>query len=695
MSDRLQRAAACFPALRGRLRFLFTPLVVLLCQGTATPPIIGQHEEQPPVMPEPGPTRIDVEFAGVTLDGRPFDLRETNERRRIVVYLFESRARLRDSATRAAEQLHRERHEHNLTVVGLMSPPGFHPDRPTSASRTDMVKLASQCLEKAGATFPCIVDPGGQITKLYTQGAAKLRREVLPTFVVFPVRGQGGDGNGFPATEAEKSAEPAAYMHRRVLKLFGIEPPGVAEPLAGDYPTAPDVPLVDTAGKTHRLADYRGHVVIVVFLVRTCHMCKDELKFLQRMLTSHGSGQGARLRVIGVSIDADGSELKRFVAEQGYTFPVCGDSDWTIRNAYGYRGSTPDTFVVAPDGTVRYRHRDHTPEMNKVLDMEIRTLLGLDTSPLLGPWRYSGDRSCRICHPEQYADWTLTRHACAWETLVRTGRQRDSACVPCHVVGYGKRDGYTPNLNRRHLADVQCEACHGGNGCKAFTGRDSGPVTAEVCTKCHDAKHSPRFDFATMRPRVLHNRATELAKLPRTEREKQLKRLCSGAQRELFDPDAAYIGSAACGECHPTAYEALRDKPHTGATERLARPARDHWSVPRHKRGVVGIRKAECLRCHVTGFGRPGGFPAEVPDEPALHAMAGVGCEACHGPGKAHADDPGKPRAIAKLGGTCNECNVLPICRQCHDDSNSPEFDYHTALPKARHPTGDASQGYQ
>ena len=78
-----------------------------------------------------------------------------------------------------------------------------------------------------------------------------------------------------------------------------------------------------------------------------------------------------------------------------------------------------------------------------------------------------------------------------------------------------------------------------------------------------------------------------------------------------------------------------------------------------------------------------------------MSGMYDVPCDACHGPGKAHCDDPKKPRAIARLGGTCNACNVLPICRQCHDDTNSPEFDYRTALPQARHPAGDPKQGYR
>jgi mono/diheme cytochrome c family protein len=204
--------------------------------------------------------------------------------------------------------------------------------------------------------------------------------------------------------------------------------------------------------------------------------------------------------------------------------------------------------------------------------------------------------------------------------------------------------------------------------------------------------HSPRFDFAAYRPRILHNRQAELDKLPRAEREARLRRLCAGTGEALFDPDTPYVGSGVCARCHPTEAAALKDGFHAHALEALAKPAPIEWRIPRYKRGVVGLGRPECLRCHTTGYGRPGGYPATT--SPILDARAattgGVGCEACHGPGKAHADDARKPRAILRLGGTCPECNVLPICRQCHDDANSPDFDYAKALPKARHPVARA-----
>ncbi len=263
---------------------------------------------------------------------------------------------------------------------------------------------------------------------------------------------------------------------------------------------------------------------------------------LQKSLGKAARPDGPWLEVLAICIDTAGERLRQFIEERGYAFPVGDDPDWTARRAYRVLGVVPDTYVIGQDGTVRYHHRSVSPVLNDVLHMEIRSLLGLEPKPLLAAVGISGDEACRVCHLRQHTDWQLTRHACAWETLVRMGKQDDPECVRCHVVRVAEPGGFVSMTLTPHLANVQCESCHGGNGCKAFTGKPVEPLKAETCQTCHDAKHSPRFDFAAARPRVLHDRAEALAKLGPAEREGQMRKLCSGADRELFAPDVPYRG---------------------------------------------------------------------------------------------------------------------------------------------------------
>ena len=682
----------------GRLIVPVVIVAMLVCWAAGSGSSAEPTTTPPPPRGPGGPPSYFA-FRAPAIDGWQFDFAELNTRRRIILLLFDPTGQGTPWAARAAQRLHEERHEHNLTVIGVMMPASYW-SRPPDSMRTGQVHFlqllaaAWDWQKKTATTFPCLVDRTAAVTKRYTKAAKITDRDWMTALFVFPRYARSAEGMAIRASNARQSAEPDGFLYRAVLYQFGIEPTAGVEPLGGDHPQAPDVTLVDTKGTTHRLSAYRGRAVVLVFLMLKCPRCKIQAAFLEEMWKKYGPSARpgkASLQVLGVCTDATGLKLRSFMAERGYTFPVAGDADWKIRGAFRFRGGVPDTFFIAPDGRVRYRHRDHRGDLSPTLHMEIRQLLGLDNPrPLLSATGYSGGRSCRVCHTRQHTDWTLTRHACAWETLVRVGKEGDPKCVRCHVVGYGEKGGFVSGLETPHLVDVQCESCHGQNGCAAFTGRPSPAVPAATCQKCHDAKHSPRFDFAAARPRMLHNRAAALEKLPRTERQKVLKKLCSGIDRQLFNPDTPYVGSAACGKCHPTAYKALADGRHAKATRALKDAAPDYWRTPPHKRNVVGLGKAECLRCHVTGFGQRGGFPAAVPADPLIHPMAGVGCESCHGPGKAHVDDPKKPRAIAKLGGTCNECNILPICRLCHDDKNSPRFDYRTALGRARHAFGKA-----
>ena len=650
---------------------------------------------RPPRAAQP---RNPLAFAADTLDGWRYDFAERNARRQLVVYLADVAAPDSARLTAVAQRLHAERHTHNIEVVGVVVPPGYKvlsarriPSRRPSAA--ELAALARKHLAEARATFPCVTDPDAAIVERYVKAGGRYRLDALPAFYPFPVKARDPIGRPMFATTGAKAADHGDYVYRRVLKQFGIETTADVDPLAGHHPSAPDVTLTDTAGKTHRLRDYRGRLVILVLIAQYCPRCKAELTFLQSMLATYGKARRTRepwLELLVLCTDVSGDKLKKMAAERGYTFPVAADADWAVRSAFRYRGATPDTFVIDPQGRIRFRHRGYTDQTAPLLHMEIRAILGLRTRPMLRPDTYAGDEACRICHEHQHADWTLTRHACAWESLVRIGRQDDPKCFPCHVVGHGQAGGFVSAKRTPELQNVQCESCHGKNGCEAFAKGAPSPITAATCTPCHDARHSPRFDFDAYRQRTLHNRALELAKLPRAEREQRLRRLCAGGDAQLFDPDTPYVGTAACAPCHPTEHKALQDGFHARALDPLSKPAPDRWDVPRPKRGIVGLRKPECLRCHVTGHARAGGYPKAAPDGPLRHPLAGVGCEACHGPGKAHAADPKKPGAIVKLGGTCPECHVLPICRRCHDDANDPDFNYPAALPRATHPVGRA-----
>jgi hypothetical protein len=103
----------------------------------------------------------------------------------------------------------------------------------------------------------------------------------------------------------------------------------------------------------------------------------------------------------------------------------------------------------------------------------------------------------------------------------------------------------------------------------------------------------------------------------------------------------------------------------------------------------------DCLRCHTTAYGRPGGFPEK--GLVAQHAdLAAVGCESCHGPGGDHvAPDAQKIGTIVSLGDKCDSCVILQICGACHDDANDPgfEFEVKRKIETQRHGTIEPGTG--
>jgi hypothetical protein len=118
---------------------------------------------------------------------------------------------------------------------------------------------------------------------------------------------------------------------------------------------------------------------------------------------------------------------------------------------------------------------------------------------------YLGSAACGACHAGAYARWRQSAHARALAGLPVADRER-SACLRCHVTGYGEPTGYRAAAPA-DLADVGCEACHGpGSGharsahpeyVPTRTGGECPPCEVNrVCRLCHTPERSPGFDLA-------------------------------------------------------------------------------------------------------------------------------------------------------------------------------------------------------
>jgi hypothetical protein len=119
---------------------------------------------------------------------------------------------------------------------------------------------------------------------------------------------------------------------------------------------------------------------------------------------------------------------------------------------------------------------------------------------------------------------------------------------------------------------------------------------------------------------------------------------------------ADHVGPETCKACHPAAYEAWRASPHARARESLSERSR-------------GDKR--CLSCHAP----------DVED-----GLAGVSCEACHGPGRAYAApyvmrDPELARAV----GLADPGERA--CAGCHTESTPSlvKFEYGRKLPLIKH----------
>lgn len=115
-----------------------------------------------------------------------------------------------------------------------------------------------------------------------------------------------------------------------------------------------DFTLTDQYGNVHSLSDYKGKVVFINFWATWCPPCKAELPDIEELYNEYNLNKD-EVVILGI-VNPDGQdvseeEIKDFIEENGYTFPVLFDETGEVLDYFAI-SAFPTTFMVDKNGEI-------------------------------------------------------------------------------------------------------------------------------------------------------------------------------------------------------------------------------------------------------------------------------------------------------------------------------------------------------
>ena len=177
-------------------------------------------------------------------------------------------------------------------------------------------------------------------------------------------------------TENEASSNPVARSKRTglivtlavLLALLGLLAWGLKKVQAGPVSSgmAPDFTLTSFDGRTLKLSELRGQVVIINFWASWCPPCREEAAYLEQTWRKY---EGKGVVFIGVDWVDTEKEALAYMDEFDLTYFNGPDIGTRIAQAYNIQG-VPETFYVAKNGELRGVHIGplKSPELDDKID---------------------------------------------------------------------------------------------------------------------------------------------------------------------------------------------------------------------------------------------------------------------------------------------------------------------------------------
>ena len=136
--------------------------------------------------------------------------------------------------------------------------------------------------------------------------------------------------------EAQVSAEAARLLRTARIQVI-------------DQPTIPqDFTLPLLSGGNATLSAYRGKVVILNFWATWCPPCRTEMPSMEALYQRY-KDQG--LEILAVDLGEDINTVRRFIQNNGYTFPILMDANSRIGGIYGIE-AIPTSYILDRQGRI-------------------------------------------------------------------------------------------------------------------------------------------------------------------------------------------------------------------------------------------------------------------------------------------------------------------------------------------------------
>jgi cytochrome c biogenesis protein CcmG/thiol:disulfide interchange protein DsbE len=153
-----------------------------------------------------------------------------------------------------------------------------------------------------------------------------------------------------------------------LLALLGLLAWGLKKVQAGPLSSgmAPDFSLTSFDGRTLKLSELRGQVVIINFWASWCPPCREEAAYLEQTWRKY---QSRGVVFIGVDWVDTEKEALAYMDEFDLTYFNGPDIGTRIAQAYNIQG-VPETFYVSKNGELRGVHIGPltSPELDDKID---------------------------------------------------------------------------------------------------------------------------------------------------------------------------------------------------------------------------------------------------------------------------------------------------------------------------------------